>query len=157
MDSEKQIVVYKPVQLSLDDEFFKTVREELRRMQPIEVKTPYESVERVPKIVRQFFALWRGRFAAVVDRKSGKFIPNTTTSFSYKHAMLMIYGTAATGAVIGGAVAGPFGVAAGACTGFAAGMSASAFAHGGYEICLVVDALGTLTVRITPAAGKRIA
>jgi len=154
MAAEKQLVVYKPLQLSLDDKFFKRVREELRRKQPIEVKTPYESVERVPKIIRNFFALWKSRFGAVVDPKSGKFIPNTTTSFSHKHATLMIYGSAATGAVIGGATAGPFGVAVGACTGFAAGMSASAFVHGGYDISLEIDVLGKLTVRISPMGGN---
>lgn len=152
MDPEKQIVVYKPLQLSLEDKFFNTVREELRRRQPIEVKTPYDSVEPVPKIIRNFFALWKSRCRALVDPKSGKFIPNTTTSFSHKHSTLMIYGSAATGAAIGLAAAGPFGVAVGACTGFAAGMSASAFVHGGYEISLVIDALGIPTVRIRPVA-----
>jgi hypothetical protein len=160
--------VYKSLQLSLDDKFFKTVREELRRWQAIEVKTPYENVERVPEIIRNFFALRKSRLGAVVDPKSGKFIPNTTTSFSHKHAGLKNYGSAATGGVVGmfrpiierlpviGRRVRPskwdpfFAPYRDVYTGFTGGMSASAFVHGGYEISLVVVALGTLTVRIRP-------
>ena len=151
MDSDKQIVVYKPLQVSLDDKFFNTVREELRRKQPIEVKTSYQSADRLPKTIRN---LWKRRLCALVDPNSGKFIPNTMTSFLHRQSPLIIYGTAATGAVIGFVAAGPIGVAVGSCTGFAAGMATSALVHGAYEISLVVDVQGTLTVRIRPVEKK---
>ena len=71
MGEEKQIVVYKTLQLSLDDKFRETVREELRRKQPIEVRTAYESVEQVPKTIRNFFALSEQPFSSCGRREIG--------------------------------------------------------------------------------------
>ncbi|MCK6537388.1 MAG: hypothetical protein L6Q84_30840 [Polyangiaceae bacterium] len=144
------------IQFADTEGFYADLKGALDKRESITIETSFERYDDVPQQLRDICALKRGM--ALSDGASGLFVVGMRAPTDLNVRVLYVIGAAAAGAGIGAAVggipsagvgAGP-GAAVGAAIGAGVGVVAAAVTQGKFDVELVIDAKGRLTIRINP-------